>query len=162
MNFRGYAGFGRFGDGAAIGMGMGIAASMMANGGPRQVETQSDPQRPPPKKPRPKAEAAKPPPPPPPKAVAPRPPPAEAVGAEFTSRARPAPAGETRFRRGEVFVSTSPGVVPTTVPAVLQRHGLVEVEATYIALTTKRLGSGASLTPARSGPLWPNSAARTR
>ncbi len=126
---------------------MGIAASMMANGGPRQVETQSDPQRPPPKKPRPKAEAAKPLPPPkavappPPKAVASRPPPARppAPAPTFASRARPAPAGETRFRRGEVLVSTSTAVAPATVSAVLQRHGLVEIEATYIALTNETL-----------------------
>src|ERR1700722_19923262 len=131
-------------------MGMGIAASMMANGGPTQVETQSDPQRPPPKKPRPKAEAAKPPP-PPPKAVAPPPPPPKAFPSgpppakpaapapTLAFRARPAPAGETRFRRGEVLVSTSPAVAPATVSAVLQRHGLIEVDATYIALTNETL-----------------------
>ena len=149
-NFGGYGGFGRFGSGAAIGMGMGIAASMMANGSPPQIQTQSDPQRPPQKKPRPKAAAAKPPP-PPPKAVAPPPPPPKAVASRpppakppaptptLASRARPAPAGETRFRRGEVLVATSPAVAPATVSGVLQRHGLVEVEATYIALTDETI-----------------------
>jgi subtilisin family serine protease len=140
MNF-GYGGFGRFGRGAAIGMGIGIiGGSMMDNGGPPQVQTYSDPQQPPPQKPRPKAAAAKPPP-PPPKAVASRPPPAKppAPAPTLASRARPAPAGETRFRRGEVLVTTSPAVAPATVSAVLQRHGLVEVEATYIALTNETL-----------------------
>jgi subtilisin family serine protease len=147
MSYGGSGGFGRFGSGAAIGMGMGIAASMMANGSPPQVETESDPQRPPPRKPRPRAEAAKPPapppktvaPPPPPKAVVSRPPPARPPAPTLAARARPAPAGETRFRRGEVLVSTSPAIAPATVAGVLQRHGLVEVDATYIALTNETL-----------------------
>jgi subtilisin family serine protease len=147
MGFGGYGGYGGFGSGAAIGMGMGIAASMIANGPPPQVETQSDPQRPPPKKPRPRVEAAKPPP-PPPKAVAPpppskaivsRPPPARPPAPALAARARLAPAGETRFRRGEVVVTTAPGAAQAMVTGVLQRHGLVEVDATYIALTNETL-----------------------
>ena len=128
MNF-GHGGFGRFGSGTAIGIGIGIA-TMMANGSPAQVQTQSDTHRPPSQKPRPKAAAAKPPPPPP------KPP---APTRTLASRERPAPAGETRFRRGEVLVSTSPAVAPATVLGVLQRHRLVEVEATHIALTDETL-----------------------
>jgi subtilisin family serine protease len=149
MNFGGYGGFGRFGGASAIGMGMGIAAGMMANEGPAQVQTQSYPQRPPPKKPRTNSAAAEPPwsppkavaPPPPRKAVASRPPPAKpsAPTPTFAFRARPAPAGETRFRRGEVLVSTSLAVARATVLGVLQRHRLVEVEATPIALTGETL-----------------------
>jgi subtilisin family serine protease len=43
------------------------------------------------------------------------------------------PAGETRFRGGEIVVTISSSVAPATVAQVLQRHRLVAVEATTIS-----------------------------
>jgi subtilisin family serine protease len=54
-------------------------------------------------------------------------------------RAFPPPAGELRFRRGEVVVETVGGVSSTALAAILRRHRLVEAEAASLALLGEQL-----------------------
>jgi subtilisin family serine protease len=50
------------------------------------------------------------------------------------TRALPPPAGEQRFRRGEILVQLAPGATQAIADQMLRRHRLVESEAAPIAL----------------------------
>jgi subtilisin family serine protease len=53
---------------------------------------------------------------------------------QIASRAFPPPAGETRFRSGEILVATSPGTRSATVTEIARRHRLSEGETVEIGL----------------------------
>ncbi len=72
---------------------------------------------------------------PPPKAIAHAPPTPKPPMPRLASNAHPPPAGETRFRPGEVLIATAPGVPREVIDGVLRRHRLAEADATAIALT---------------------------
>jgi subtilisin family serine protease len=74
-------------------------------------------------------------PPPRPKRTPPPPAPKPIARAPQTpARAFPPPPGETRFRSGEILVTTAPGTPPATVAQIVRRHRLVEVETVEIGL----------------------------